>query len=154
MGDLLSQWITALKREVLTYHEQYRHPRLPPPDVSYCYSLGEPFLSQEQNPRKKWPAKWPNSDLPGVYAFFNANEELIYIGKAAHLGARLSSYFRFGKDQSCEPTGNWGLHGSPAILVSIALSEPFEAPGLEEYLIGKLSPPSNKVATSTHLREQ
>ena len=36
-------------------------------------------------------------DKPGVYQFFDSNGEIIYIGKAASLKKRVSSYFSRGK---------------------------------------------------------
>ncbi len=38
-------------------------------------------------------------ELPGVYRFFNAKDEPIYVGKAANLKARLSTYFQSGLAQ-------------------------------------------------------
>ncbi len=38
-------------------------------------------------------------ELPGVYRFFNAKDEPIYVGKAVNLKARLSTYFQSGLAQ-------------------------------------------------------
>ena len=128
------------------YHSEYRHPdlrKLHPSPRYYLVSGGYTDLPKS----RKWPATWPNSDRPGVYLFFDNQSDLIYIGKAASLGSRLSSYFKYADDESCEVKDNWG-EKEPDSLVTVPVSKPFEAPSLEEYLISCLNPPVNKVRTS------
>ena len=40
--------------------------------------------------------------LPGVYQFFNSNNDIIYIGKAKNLRNRVRSYFRSQKGMSAK----------------------------------------------------
>ena len=47
---------------------------------------------------KKQVQMLPNS--PGVYQYFNVNDEIIYIGKAKNLKKRVSSYFNKQHDQN------------------------------------------------------
>jgi hypothetical protein len=136
--------VERLREEALQYHEKFRHPRLSALDLSAPYYLCDP-PSEMTAECKRWDDEWPNAHFPGVYAFFNDQGEVVYIGKSVNLGGRLSSYFKYGPSREAQPIGDWGSLGPPTTLVTIAVSERFEAPGLEEYLIAKLNPPGNKI---------
>jgi len=127
------------------YHSTYRHPDLPVPEYSRIYSLF-PDESDLSKYEKKWPETWPYVDRPGVYLIFDAEMQLLYVGKAAIIGRRLSSYFQFsaGRGSRCQivhPAWN----PKPAYIATIALKESFEAAALEEYLITQLHPQANSI---------
>lgn len=89
----------------------------------------------------------PYAEEKGVYAFFNKNDELLYVGKASHnssLGHRVCSYF-YAKPDSCgaKPRHPWAEKGRPRYALITATDFAFEAPSLEEYLIEALQPPEN-----------
>lgn len=94
-------------------------------------------------------SKYPFAKKTGIYAIFDKDEELLYIGKASNqssIGARLSTYFENDEEGKCHPVDSkesWG--GNPRIIISVSVNEPFEAPSLEEFLISELQPKSNSV---------
>ncbi len=70
--------------------------------------------------------------------------QLLYVGKSATLGYRLSSYFRWsaGKGSPCRIVHNaWKMR--PTFIATIAVAESFEAAALEEYLIARVHPEEN-----------
>lgn len=130
------------------YHERYRHPSLPVPVVSGLYSL-RPTEYPGANDSLCWPAPWPNADRPGIYLMFDSESQLLYIGKAAALGHRVGTYFRYASDgsKSCAVFHtSWSKQ--PYFIVTVALTEKFEPPSLEEYLIRIFNPPDNKTWTT------
>ncbi len=91
-----------------------------------------------------WEHPWPSGWRAGVYLIYNINLELLYVGKASmnrNLGQRLYEYF--GGGSVCLPRDPWPE--PPRFVITIAVPEamPFEAPALEEYLIGTLRPTYN-----------
>jgi hypothetical protein len=84
-------------------------------------------------------ASWegtPVSHKAGCYILYSEAGELLYIGKASNtksVGSRLVR-FRYAP-VAWEP--------APALVQIIEVSDPFEAPSLEEFLIGELQPKFN-----------
>ncbi|WP_151444881.1 nucleotide excision repair endonuclease [Halomonas lysinitropha] len=134
--------LEAIKREIESYHQNYRHSDLNPPNVSDIYNLfpkGE--LGGGEN---SWPSTWPNNGLPGVYFIFDEDLVLLYVGKAKNLGSRLSSYFKYASDRTCRVKDtSWRV--KPHFLLTASVDRFFEAPSLEEYLIEKLQPSHNSI---------
>jgi hypothetical protein len=91
--------------------------------------------------------KYPFSDLWGCYIFLGESLDISYIGKASgwasRLGGRIGSYFdQPTKNQRLVLKYQWKVR--PRYIVSVAVTEPFEAPSLEEFLIARLDPADNK----------
>ena len=131
---------------VSEYHAHYRNPSLSSLEVSGLYCVS-PDAAERSEASSAWPETWPYAWYPGVYLIFDSNVSLLYVGKAsfgAGVGHRLSAHFCFESDGSraCKVRGSWSAR--PAFLATIPVEEPFEAPSLEEYLIGKLQPPDNR----------
>lgn len=107
------------------------------------------LLPKEGQNGSKWPEDWPNWGSPGVYVILDSELRISYIGKASMnswLAARLSTYFKFGPNKCCElkyPDA-WILKPKYVVVIPMDESHKFEAPALEEYLIGKLHPADNK----------
>lgn len=115
----------ALKECVKIYCEKYRNPQLPP------------FIVCNVHTMKSW---WgtPEAAKPGCYVFYSETGEVLYIGKASlsmDVGARLWAH-----DHS-SPRASW--RDLATFVQFVTVSEPFEAPSLEEFLIGKLHPSGN-----------
>ena len=134
--------IDVIRSEIESYHRNYRHPDLSPPNISDVYNL----LPDEKSKggENSWPSTWPNNGLPGVYFIFDENLSLLYVGKAKNLGSRLSSYFMYATDKSCRVKDtDWRV--TPHFLVTASVDHFFEAPSLEEYLIEQFQPSHNTV---------
>jgi len=89
---------------------------------------------------------YPNAASAGVYAIFDPDQRLLYVGKSGNIGKRMSAYFKYenfgeGTLQLRDPEENW--HGRPTYLVTVPVNQFWEASSLEEFLIHKLQPPVN-----------
>lgn len=90
-------------------------------------------------------ARWfPKTDSiptnPGVYRWFDANDRILYVGKAKNLRARLTSYF--GKPESLHERTRRMVSTAVRIDWTIVKSE-FEALQLEFTWIKEFNPPFN-----------
>ena len=132
------------RHAVERYHQTYRHPTLPPLQISGLYAL---FPDQTPTTvfQYSWPTDpWPNASRPGVYLIFDALLDLRYVGKARCLGKRLHNYFAEGRapDRACRVVhSTW--RADPKFVATIAVHKAFEAPALEEFLIDELRPAEN-----------
>lgn len=90
-----------------------------------------------------------NADEPGCYFLFDADDRLLYVGKASmrsSIGARVASHFLWNGSALAPANPNWTA--SPVYLRTVVVSEPWEAASLEEYLIHHLNPPFNVAGRS------
>lgn len=104
--------------------------------AEYCRRFCHSFVVHDLHTRESW-APMPVSDKPGCYALYTATGQLLYIGKASNsrkIGHRL--YHHLTQSQAA-----WVP--SVSFVQIVEVSEPFEAPSLEEYLIRELQPPHN-----------
>ena len=95
----------------------------------------------------KWPANFPNAGKPGVYLIFDMSKRLLYIGMTTvDVNRRLGSYFGYvsGRGSGCKIKNMqppWKAR--PALVRTIAVNNPQEAPILERFLIETLKPREN-----------
>ena len=140
----------TIHNAVTTFHADWRHSRLAPPECSDLYSL---FPQETTNTptNANWPDHWPNADRPGVFLIFDPNLQLIYIDKSQRLGRRLNNYFRWttGPGSACRIV-HTGWKTRPMFIATIAATESFEAAALEEeYLVATTNPHENHRAALT-----
>jgi len=128
---------------VTNFHTEWRHPRLAFPEVSKLYSLF-PQETADKPTDANWPDNWPLAGCAGVYLVFGKNMQLLYVGKSASLGRRLTSYFRWsaGQGSPCRIV-HAGWKERPMFIATIAMTQSFEAAALEEYLIARIHPTEN-----------
>ena len=142
--------LEQLKAEINTYEKEFRRPGLGSFEYRGLYDLFPPKNKLIEGVESKWPDPFPFLDKAGVYAFLADDFEVLYIGKASMnhaIGYRLSSYCNYGKERECKLKHPW--KGSPRFIFTVAVPDKtkFEAPALEEYLIGNIPTDNNKAGT-------
>ncbi|MBX7046075.1 MAG: GIY-YIG nuclease family protein [Ignavibacteria bacterium] len=93
-----------------------------------------------------WLKAYPNNELAAVYAFFDLENRLQYIGSTTvSIGARFKEYFKKDKTDrnKCIKLEKFNVVESISTLGLIEDNK-FLAPAIESYLIYKLNPPINK----------
>lgn len=118
--------------------EEYRRQPMGSLEISDLYDLVDDCRRQ-----------YPNYDKAGIYKFWNADHELIYVGRADNLGYRIGEHLRLNRERTAlvpkDPA--WWLEagrGLPRYLRTVATVTPDESWKLECFLIRKLNPPRNK----------
>lgn len=112
------------------YVTNHRHPARRP------FLMHDPCTMSSEGIKGSWEGTDP-SWKAGCYAIFSQEGSLLYIGKASNsksVGDRLVR-FRYKASAWAE---------KPAYVRIIEVVESFEAPSLEEFLIGRLQPRNNK----------
>jgi GIY-YIG catalytic domain-containing protein len=137
----------AIRREVETYHNEWRHPRLAPLVCSELYALFPEETGTEMPSTMNWPEAWPNNMHAGVYFVFDRALRVMYVGMTTFFGARLSAHFPTRSERIRE---NYWKTGRPMFVATVAVTEVFEALALEGYLIDKFQPPENSKGKLTN----
>lgn len=89
---------------------------------------------------------FPNAASAGVYLVFDRDDNLLYIGKADGLGARLGSHFGWSADRTAGRVKNSRLVGAHAVrTIGLPDESRFEAPAIEAFLIRRLDPGLNVI---------
>jgi hypothetical protein len=123
--ETMSEIGARLSDLVRFYCEKLRNPALPP------------FVVYNPHTMTSWYAT-PESSKQGCYVFYSENGQVLYVGKAslsASMGSRLASHDRR------IPRSPWRERA--ALVQFVAVTEPFEAASLEEFLIERLHPTGN-----------
>jgi len=147
-GERVEPTFIDLQNVLKVYCAQLRRndwPELKPSEFYDLFPSIDPSISDSA-----WPDTYPHVEKPGVYIIFDSEQCVLYIGKASwssSFGARLSTYFGFGKSNECVLRKPHSWKGNHRFLVVIPMSEKlkFEAPALEEYLITELQPKDNSI---------
>lgn len=118
---------TLLEEKVHEYCHRYRRSDLPP------------FIVHPLHTKENWNGTLA-SLKPGCYGIYRQHQDdgaLAYIGKAsltATIGGRLANHFTYRRPKWLP---------AMAFVQMVEVSEPFEAPSLEEWLIRELHPEHN-----------
>lgn len=137
--------LNKIKEAAEEYSRLYRANNLGP------FEFIEELYSLYPSPEEKygWNDYYPFYNRAGIYLAFDENKKLIYIGKASmsnKIGHRVGARFKQGANGECEPKSNSdGWAKECKYLSAIAVPHAFEAPSLEEYLIGVFAPKFNSV---------
>ena len=133
------------------YQGEFRQPKHAPlGKVSEPYAL-DPYETRE-NGTNQWPYEYPNLAARGVYFFFDADMELVYIGKASCDSSFVQCFSRHIAggihDSRGTPKGNWAR--SPKYRANLPMQYPHEAPSLEEWLIERFGAEIENYAGNPH----
>ncbi len=96
--------------------------------------------SQFISSKAKFSKEIEYPELPGIYKFYDKSDSILYIGKAKNLKKRVSSYFRFNKNEGKRLKK---LKSSIRFVETIITNTEADALILEQGLISKIKPPFN-----------
>ena len=134
---------------VADYVARCRRSDFPPLDIAPPIDLfPEQPTSTNFSAPFTWKDSWTHNKKAGVYLIYSASFELLYIGTAQQLGARLSQHF--GSGSHCRVPDYFSAM-SPRYVINIAVPTgmAFEAPSLKAYLIDALQPVGNTDSGTT-----
>lgn len=140
--------LDTLISKIKYFEANYRGEGLEPFAYGSLYDLFPSNDEAIEGVTSKWPEPFPNLNEAGVYAFLSKDLEVLYIGKASMnhaIGYRLGSYCTYGEHKECKLKHTWAGEPRYIYTVSVPGKTRFEAPALEEYLIGEV-PTSNNTA--------
>ncbi|MGO9246549.1 MAG: GIY-YIG nuclease family protein [Verrucomicrobiia bacterium] len=134
----------TVTKAVTRYETRYRRSDVPPLEFAGPLDL---FPSQAVpagvTPESTWKQPWPFIDRAGVYLVYSVSLKLLYVGTAQHLGARLSQHFIGNGEEECIIREKWNQQPRFVFNIAVPRDMPFEASGLEAFLIGELQPLEN-----------
>lgn len=110
-------------------------------NIQFLYS--EIYALYPKNNEYGWPNTWPNNLKAGIYALLDANYNVVYIGKAQCLGARLAHYFKYGNSNECVLNDDRVKDIFFIKNYATKDDEKYACLSLEEYLISTLNPVYN-----------
>ncbi len=124
-----------LKKAVDDLNTKYPRPNLPAdnPDLQ----LTE-ILDIVKNPE----ASWPSNRSAGIYVLMDADQNLLYIGKASCsnvIGGRLNKWF----DARWKPMSTQSEGTRYITTIALPPDHAFEAAAIEEFLLKRLSTKNN-----------
>jgi hypothetical protein len=132
------------KEAIAEYERRFRREDVGRLEVSGLYALFPSPSSPVEVAGDWYKDPWPNGERAGAYLVFNEQQELLYVGKASTLGARLSAWFGFDESGGCRIRHlYWSSRPTYILTVAVPREMSFEAPALEEYLIAALKPVDN-----------
>jgi hypothetical protein len=148
----MSDSLSFLKRKIDDYIRMYRKESLKSLELSDLYDLfpEKKIMQPEITPVAIWPDNYPFATNKGVYVILDDFLNVLYIGKASmnvNIGTRLGKHFCYDDDKKhCKTVEvNWSVQPRYVIIISCHDSLAFEAPALEEYLLGTVDTSDNTI---------
>lgn len=136
-----------LKNKVAEYCANYRHPNLEDFTLGPLYDLFPDQKGGSLRAERQWNETWPSNGQAGIYAFFDGDGTLIYIGKSSmksSVSARLNAYTSYGPEKRCKlKHDGWSVQPRYVFIVGVPRTTSFEAAALEEFLIREIPTSDN-----------
>jgi len=140
------------KNKIEEYAKKFRNTSLPPLNISGLYDLFpyEEQILPEIIPVASWPDNYPNADKKGVYLILDDELNILYIGKASMnnwLGNRLGNYFGYENNTRKCKVWHTNWTAKPRYVLTVGFNDTlgFEAPALEEFLLGTVETSDNTI---------
>jgi hypothetical protein len=129
--------MSDLRIAIAEFNAEFPRPKMAPLELQGPYDVSKDFC----NP-------YPNADMPGVYVILHNDGSILRIGKASCMStitSRLSGYFKWGVSGTEGVHKHQGYEEARIIYtIGVPKDRAFEAPAIEEFLIGRLLPRYNR----------